>query len=47
MRANRSGFLTHKLFAAELINKFTVPCSTKVRTKVQILKEEYFMRRAY
>ena len=30
MRANRSGFWTHKLFAAELINKFTVPCSTDV-----------------
>ena len=32
MRANRSGFWTHKLFAAELINKFTMPCSTKVRS---------------
>ena len=28
MRANRSGFLTHKLI--ELINKFTMPCSTDV-----------------
>ena len=32
MRANRSGFWTHKLFAAELINKFTMPSSTKVRS---------------